>query len=255
MNVARFLSVAAIALFALVFGDGCAGLRSKVALPIEEIERPLSLPPRSVRLGIDGSAYVNSDDYDKKSDTRQPLTVCRLFDIGDKGEFYLPAIFRYNLLKNTEIRNNEVCITGTNAAVTAGLRGLNYYRSTGYLLLFGASLNYKRPLNERVWLMADCFLECETDTNLYGGSVQAGIGYQISRRFYATFVPSYSIYNPSFNDGYLISFPEIGRYFTLPLLLGVNMTKNLSLYWQSSIIYFRNYTVRYGQRGGIHFTW
>ena len=120
---------------------------------------------------------------------------------------------------------------------------------------FEAGLNYKRPLNDRLWFASDVQLIYETNTNIYGGWAQAGFGYQISRRLYATLKPSYSLYNPNVNDGNLISFPEIARYFTFPLLVGVNVTKTISLYWQSSVLYYRNYHVNYGQNLGFHFTW
>ena len=252
MHIRSLITIAAIASLMLLFG-GCS--RTRIRLPIEEIDRPISLPRFSARIGLEGSALINSEEFEQQEHDLEPIVIYPHLWSGDKWEYFLPGVFRYYLVKNTEIRNNTLYGTGPNAAAYGGWTGVLYDKPIGYLFEFEAGLNYKRPLNDRLWFASDVQLTYETNTNIYGGWVQAGFGYQISRRLYATLKPSYSLYNPYVNDGNLISFPEITRYFTLPLLIGVNLTRSVSLYWQSSVLYYRNYHVNYGQNLGIYLTW
>ncbi|MBN1576705.1 MAG: hypothetical protein JW913_09150 [Chitinispirillaceae bacterium] len=254
MSIGRFFFISAVvALSLLLLLGGCSP--NRIRLPVEEIKRPLSLPKYGGRVGYEMDAFVNSDNYSKGDRSSQGILMVPYIELGDKWEYYIPIAFRYYLVKNTEIRNHTPCITGANAAVNGGLTGVYYRNPWGPMLHFEAGLDYKRPLNDRLWLTSGAQLIYETNKNLYGGWARTGIGYQISRHFYATFAPSYTIHNPYVNEGHLISFPEIGRYFTLPLLLGVNITKTVSLYGRSSLVYFRDYTVRYGLGLGFHYTW
>jgi hypothetical protein len=253
MRSVSVISAAAVIVVTTISGTGC--FSGRVYLPVEEIDRPLSLPPASGTIGIRWDAWVRSDDYSKKNSVVSPVFLPPYFKLGNRSECYIPGVFRYYLLKNTEIKNNTVRITGTNAALTAGLYNISYSNSEGFGARFSAGIDYKRPLFEKIWVCADGALTYTTDNNVYGGWAEAGIGYQISRCFYAMFIPGYSIYNPNVNDGQLVSFPEDCRYFTLPLLIGVNMNRAVKLYWRSSLIYYRNYNVAYGQGLGLSFTW
>ncbi len=233
----------------------CAGCsRSRIKLPLEEIDRPISMPRSSARVGLDWSALINTVDFSLHESHIWPVVISPVW-LKDGFEFCLPGFVRYYLIKNTVIQDNTIRIKGINSAVFGGLTGATYYGPVGYILFFEGGLNYKQPLNDRLWFASDARLIYQTNSNIYGGFVQAGIGCQLSERSFATIKPSYSIFNPYVNDGYLLSFPEISRYFTLPLLLGVNLTNTVSLYWQSSVVYYRNYDVRYGQGVGFNLTW
>lgn len=253
MRAFKLLTPIISTLIVSLIGTGC--FSSRVYLPVEEIDRPLSLPPASGTAGVEWRISARSDDHTIQSRNSQPIIVPPYFKLGNKSECYLPGLFRYHLLKNIDIQGATVRTTGANAALTAGMNSVGYSGFRGVELNFCAGINYKRPLDEKVWLESEGYLRYTTAGKVYGGYAQGGFGYQISRNLYATFIPMCSIYNPNVNDGNYFSFPEAYQSFTLPLLFGININRAIKLFWRSSLHYYRDNSVMYGQGLGISYTW
>jgi hypothetical protein len=232
-------------------GAGC--FSSRVYLPVEEIDRPLSLPPASGTVGLELDGWVRSDDHRVRNHQFIPTLLPPYFKIGNNSECYIPGLFRRHVLKNIEIDGTTKRITGPNAALTAGMNYAGYSRLIGFEFEFCAGYDYKRPLNEKVWITSGGYLYYTTNISAFSGFVDAGVGYQISRHFYATLNPTLSFLNPW--AGSLIVYPEDEQYFSLPLTVGVNINRAVKLYWRSSIHYYGDFSVVYGQALGLSYTW
>ena len=248
-----------------------ANSSKKLELPLEEIKRPLSLPPRNWRIGIDAGPLFSFDKIERNRPFFSGLDYWRLgmdggplfrhekivaegmelnpifaypyFQLGKRWEYYLPAVFKFYIVKNVQTTDSILTINGPNLASTMGLIFAGYNAVDGVVLEVKSILDYKQPISDKVWLISNWIISFQTSVNTLDASLGAGMGLQISKRFYATFVPSISYSNyqieywkSSFlNSGY--SPHKIRKNYVngnIPFLLGMNLTSKISVYWKTN---------------------
>jgi hypothetical protein len=255
MNIIRSLKlIAAIPVLLLGF-HGCSS--HKLRLPQEEIIRPLSLPPENWRIGLDGCAiFYNYNRTGNPHSVFQPIFAYPYFQLGTNWEYYIPASFKYYLLKNIKIQDSTICVTGPNSAISAGWTGITYSAGSGLRLTFEADLDCKYPVSEKLWLFSNINADYESHVNDFGGSVAAGVGYQFSRPFFMTVAPALSFYKYTFYDyWYDNPYSRTSAYVVFPLLMGVNFSKAWALRWKNSVVFYHGTNLTFESLMGFHFTW
>lgn len=238
----------------LFAAGGCSS--HKLRLPIEEIKRPLSLPPRNWRIGLEAGAAYSSDFMDKPYLDLGFIFQYPYFQLGNRWEYYIPASFTFYFLKNTDIVDSVVYLNGPNCAVTAGWTGFYLSHLLGLCLTFGGTIDYKKPLTDRLWMISGVVADYETNTNDFAGRVSAGIGAQITSRIYATFGPSvqYTKHTLAHSETRVRTWRD-DLSANVPLVLGINLTKKWSLFWKTHGSFYWDSNLNFGSTLGFHYTW
>jgi len=142
--------------------------RHVVRQSLSEVERPLVLPAGNwqVSLGAGVERIVESDPdstylYPGFSiDEKTQLIPGYDFSypslrIGEKVEYFIPAMFLVYLTKNVTTIDSIERITGINSAVVNGISGFAYSRIGGFMLSTNHALLLKSPLSQRTWLNSE----------------------------------------------------------------------------------------------------
>jgi hypothetical protein len=231
---------------------GCSS--RKLRLPVEEIKRPLSLPPKTWRIGDAVGLHGDGAHYGWLF--LNTIFAYPYFQIGNNLEYYIPAQIKYYFVKNVEIKDSILSIIGGNAAVTAGWTGLSYSSYIGAAFTFKGILDFKKPISETIWMTAFGAALFTTNTENYDGSLGAGIGCQFTRRLYATLVPSFSYFRyitlDIFTNDRTSGNKSCG---TFPLLFGVNLTEKWTLFTEMAAQFYSGGDRRYSLEVGFHYTW
>lgn len=240
MSIVRFISITTILFVQLFILIGCSN--QKLRLSLEEISRPLSLPPENWRVGLKTGTYFSLHEKSTPFNLEfTPTLIYPYFQLGSRWEYSLPAQCKFYIVKQTEIKDSVIYITGANCAISAGCIGFYYSDCDGLSLALESKFDYKVPISDKVWLLSNITVDYRTNYNNFGGNVTVGCGYQISKHFYTTFEPSiafykYRYFDYSFRDYYLEEYTRI----SIPMLIGVNITKRWSLDWQNGVCNYTN---------------
>jgi hypothetical protein len=235
--VCKFVSIVIGIVVVALFLD-CS--KQKLRLPIEEINRPLSLPPENWRIGIGAGPRLIKDHMSKTDMAIDPIFVYPYIQLGSKWEYYIPTIIKFYCAKNVEIKDSTLYARGTNCAMSAGLTGISYSQLEGTVVYFSGSINFKKSLTDRLWMTSLGSAYYHTHINTYGCGFNTGLGYQFSKHFYATFAPSlyYSNYR-TLSDTVdvsgekkinVIRIQEDNLTGVFPIVFGFNVTEKWSIY-------------------------
>ena len=261
----RLLMIFIFEIGVLVFFTSCAS--QKMRLPIEEIRRPLSLPPENWRIGAGAGTFFNSDNIQKPSLDLDAIFTYPYFQFGTQLEYYLPATFKYYIAKNIEIKDSVMSINGLNCAISAGLIGWSFTSIGGSVLTFTANVDCKKPVNNKLWLLSKLLVNYKTNrSNDFMSDFAIGIGYQISEKFYAIISPTvyYNNYmNFPYENNYNINLINYyGLYFinnegfnwTIPIVLGANLTNTMSVYWRTKGHFHLKGSTQFSSALGVYIT-
>lgn len=194
---------------------------------------------------------INDPEFDMDFDFSFPN-----IPLGSRCEYHIPTLFKFYLIKNTEIKDSIIQITGKNLAVSAGLY-FDHVETLGLMAVFNAIIEYKHPVTEKLWLLSNFFINYTTISQDYYASLEAGAGYQLSKRFYATIVPSldqYRLTNYNKSNENLEIVEELR--LIVPVLVGVNITRKWSTYWRNEALCWYGYdSWAFRSMFGFQFTW
>jgi hypothetical protein len=255
--------IVALFVFGVVLFSGCTS--HKLRLHNEEIKRPLSLPPGNWRIGAGAGPFFNSGKTPKQSLELDVIFNYPYFQFGKNVEYYLPATFKCYISKNVETKDSVMSISGMNCAVSAGLVGWSYSQFAGSVFTFAADVDFKKPVSDKLWMVAKALVNYSTyrsDDVMSGLTI--GIGCQLSDKIYTTFTPTlfYNNHTKTF-FGAIVNLETcfelygIGREgfsTSFPMVLGVNLTKTLSLYWRNNVHLYFNGSTQYSSVLGLYFT-
>lgn len=235
-------------------------------MPIEEIKRPLSLPPENWQIGFGAGPQITKNRLEKISYLGfDPLFIFPYFQLGSKLEYYILATIKYYFLKNIEVKDSIISITGPNCTGTIGCNGFSYSQFDGFLFYFGGSIDYKKQVNNKVWLISTINSNYTTHINSIDGQLSIGIGYQISKRFYSILTPEVNYSNQMYlSDSvwsrgkkelnyYRIQRNNITFYF--PLTFGVNITNRWTIYLKTEYGYNIYEVTNLGALAGFRYNW
>jgi hypothetical protein len=234
-------------------------------MPIEEIKRPLSLPPQNWQVGFGAGPQFTEESSDRVHFGFDPLFIYPYFQLGSRLEYYIPATFKFYFLKNIETKDSIISINGPNCTGTLGCNGFGYSAADGLVFYFGGSIDYKKQLNDNLWLTSAINSNYTTHINDISAQTSFGIGYQISKRFYSTMIPGIIYSNHMFlTDSILIADrKELTYYrtdgntitFNIPLTFGVNITNRWTIYLKTAYGYDVYGDTQLGALAGFRYIW
>lgn len=258
------------------------GCSPKLRYPVEEIKRPLSLPPKNwgLSLGI-GPAWTNySTETLPIAKTHIPpgylpvfaYPYVPLFEGWLELHFSLLKL-KYYPVRNVEIVDSTLCITGPNLAVGGGasIETVDFFIA-GFEAPFPWHLfaQYKAPVRQNLWLSAVANFHRRTHRVYHSTSaqIQAGCGYQFTRNLYATIDLDASYYKAIlprvdfvFNENnrgeWIIYGAEYEQLTTqLPIQLGYNFGRQWKVFVTGLAGYYFKHEVFYGGgTAGFDFYW
>jgi hypothetical protein len=226
---------------------------------LQEISRPLSLPPENWRIGLGTGIQLSREYTNFYSIQIDPYFSYPYFQLGDRWEYYVPSIFKFYLLKDVEIRDSVMYLRGLNAAIVFGITGIYWSEADGFGMTLSGRLQYKQPITSSVYSFSNTELDYATNTRNLSGQFSIGLGSQITAGLYTTLGLSVSYYNYYYPGQTRYTFFSNGRYHSfygsLPLVLGWNLTQKWSIYWKNQISYYGVFDARFGSLIGFSFTW
>jgi hypothetical protein len=241
----------------------------KLRYPVEEINRPLSLPPKNwgVSLGLGpGYYHSKSSSYFYTAGMANipfgyllPMFAYPFLPINDKLELHFTLLnLKYYPIKNTKVIDSTLCINGPNLAIGGGLRWFN--TSGGPLNFF---FQFKNPLTMKSWLFSHGFIVDNVfpDNSVSGQfeyDAEFGFGFQVTPRLYSTLSIGVNRYKST--EKYSeFGFSYVEKYdywsFRLPMQWGYNLNKKWKMFCYGDVSYLKPEAISTNWALGFDFYW
>jgi hypothetical protein len=281
--IGRLVGLALAGLAAACLLSACSP--HKFRLPVEEIRRPLSLPPKNwnVGLGLGPGHYFKEGPYgfgagyyfqkgplrnyiDGKFDFAYPY-----LPLSQRAELHFtPLNMKFYLLRNTRIMDSTIVCTGPNWALGGGVDWFSYSSVSGSSISFDLFTDFKVPFNEKIWMLSSCWMDYAPidnlesdrenhDVDIVGG---VGIGCQWNEHLYSTLVATEQYHRLQYSvaaDGPPWMTTTTERFdehmFNIYSYTGYNINKRWKIYVRPAVNFYSDGAISGSAICGFDYYW
>jgi hypothetical protein len=228
----------------------------KLYMPVREIDRPLSLPPKGWRLGVGAvvAPGMQGDSFYVDMDANLTDIQFPYVPIGRLAELHFPApTIKIYALRNTAVRDSSIVISGPCLAFLAGLSSVWYSARYGFGISGGVGYQCKVPTSSGVWVGSSGWLDIGADRYLkWGSNAHVCVGAQVTENF--AIIPrvfaSFYQYRVYYVDTGRMA-PCVGYTLELPLDFKINMNPRRGLLFRVGLRDRANTYSREGSFWGV----